>query len=193
MRGIRSTVAVVAAACALLVGVVPASATDTIPASGRFSFVTANGILPTWQDDDITLVGISPGSVTTSAYGTNARVTVPIIAKTSTANAAAGGFRLVNTTTNESVRCANPTIDTRARVVDCVLANGTNKELFAITAIGSRARVLGSSSVTRIFRDVELRILDQTTADYLNESLSTAVFSPSVSVGAGDLVVTYDR
>ena len=97
----RTTPRVLAAAAGLLgsalvlsaVITAPASAaTETIPASGTFSFVTANGILPTWEAGDIALVGVSPGSVVTSAYGTTARVSVPIIAKTGTANAAAGGL-----------------------------------------------------------------------------------------------------
>ncbi len=126
----------IAAACTLglaLVAAAPAHAVETLPASGTFSFSTANGILPTWAAEDIVLIGVSPGSVVTTSTGTTARVSLPIVAKTGTANAAAGGFRLSNTVTGESVRCSNPVIDTRARVVDCVLADGTNADLFAIT------------------------------------------------------------
>ena len=171
----------------------PAQATETLPASGTFSFSTANGILPTWSAEDIVLIGVSPGSVVTTSTATTARVSLPIIAKTGTANAAAGGFRLANTTTGESVRCSNPTIDTRARVVDCVLADGTNAELFTITAIKSRSRVIGSSTITTIFRGVTMRINGQEMADMLNEQLDTYAFSTSVTIGTGDLIVTRDR
>ena len=185
-----------ALACALGLGVAPlapAHAVDTLPASGSFRLTTANGILPTWAAEDIVLIGVSPGSVTTTLTGTNARLTLPIIAKTGTANAAAGGFRMSNTVTGESVRCSSPTIDTRARVVDCVLNDGTNATLFAITDISSRSRFRGSSTVTTIFRGVELRINGQDMADMLNKALSTYAFSPSVTIGTGDLVVTRDR
>lgn len=170
-----------------------AHATETLPAGGTFSFTTANGILPTWTSEDITLVGISPGSVVTAASNLTARVSVPIIAKTGTANAAGGGFRLNNTVTGASVRCSNPTIDTRARLVDCVLADGTNAALFTISAISSRSKVVGTSTITTIFRGVQLRINGQEQADFLNEELDTTTFSPYVTVGTGDLIVTRDR
>jgi hypothetical protein len=185
-----------ALACVLGLAVVaaaPAQAVETIPASGTFSFSTANGILPTWSAEDIVLVGVSPGSVVTTSTGTTARVSLPIVAKTGTANAAGGGFRLSNTATGESVRCSNPVIDTRARVVDCVLADGTNAELFTITSIRSRSRIVGSSTITTVFRGVTMRINGQDMADMLNEELSTYAFSPSVTVGTGDLIVTRDR
>jgi hypothetical protein len=186
----------IAIACALgltMLTATPAQAADTVPASGTFSFSTANGILPTWAQEDIILIGVSPGSVTTTTTGTTARVTLPIVAKTGSANAAAGGFRLTNTTTGVSVRCSSPTIDTIARVVDCVLADGTNASLFRISSIRSRSRVTGQSTVTAIYRGVQLRINGQAMADQLNKALGTYTFSPSVAVGIGDLVVTRDR
>ena len=190
----RRGILALAGALLLLASVAaPAQATETLPASGTFSFSTANGILPTWSAEDIVLIGVSPGSVVTTSTATTARVSLPIIAKTGTANAAAGGFRLANTTTGESVRCSNPTIDTRARVVDCVLADGTNAELFTITAIRSRSRVIGSSTITTIFRGVTMRINGQEMADMLNEQLDTYAFSTSVTIGTGDLIVTRDR
>ncbi len=188
--------AIIALGCALglcLTAVGPAQAVETLPASGSFRLTTANGILPTWNVEDIALIGVSPGYVVTTSTATTARLVLPIIAKTGTANAAAGGFRLANTSTGESVRCSSPTIDTRARVVDCVLSDGTNADLFAITDIASRSRFRGSSTVTTIFRGVELRINGQDMADMLNASLSTYAFSPSVTIGTGDLVVTRDR
>jgi hypothetical protein len=176
-----------------LAAAAPAQATETLPASGTFSFSTANGILPTWSAEDIVLVGVSPASVVTTSTGTTARVSLPIVAKTGTANAAAGGFRLSNVVTGESVRCSNPVIDTRARLVDCVLADGTNAKLFTITSIRSRSRITGSSTVTTIFRGVTMRLNGQAMADMLNEELSTYAFSPSVTIGTGDLIVTRDR
>ena len=194
MRSMARLLAPVVAATALAgLIVAPAHATETIPATGRFSFTTANGILPTWTSEQIALVGVSPGSVTTAANATNARVTVPIIAKTGTANAAGGGFRLLNADTGEVVRCSTPTIDTRARLVDCVLADGTNAALFTITEIATRSRVIGSTTITRIFRGVQLRLNGQEAADLLNEELSTTTFSPYVIIGTGDLIVTYDK
>jgi len=186
----------IALACALGLATVapaPAQAAETLPASGTFSFSTGNGILPTWTAEGIVLIGISPGSVVTTSTGTTARVSLPIVAKTGTANAAAGGFRLSNTATGASVRCSNPVIDTRARVVDCVLADGTNARVFTITSITSRSRVAGSSTTTTIFRGVRLRINGQAMADMLNKSLGTYAFSPSVTIGTGDLIVTRDR
>ena len=186
----------IAIACAIgltLLTASPAQAAETVPASGTFSFSTANGILPTWEQEDIILIGVSPGSVTTTTTGTTARVSLPIVAKTGSANAAAGGFRLTNTTTGESVRCSSPTIDTAARVVDCVLADGTNARLFVISGIRSRSQVKGLSTITAIYRGVQLRINGQAMADRLNKALSTYAFSPSVTVGIGDLVVTRDR
>jgi hypothetical protein len=187
---------VLAVVCALGLTVslaAPAQAAQTVPASGTFSFSTGNGILPTWAAEDIVLIGVSPGAVTTTSTGTTARVSLPIVAKTGTANAAAGGFRMLNTDTGESIRCSTPTIDTRARVVDCVLNDGTNADLFVISAIKSRARVTGTSTVTTIFRGIELRINGQDMADLLNEALSTYSFSPSVTIGTGDLIVARDR
>lgn len=185
-----------AAASALLVasGAVPASGAtiETVPAAGTFSFTTANGILPTWASEDIVIVGVSPGSVVTASSNLTARVSVPIIAKTGTANAAGGGFRLINTSTSASVRCSNPTIDTRARLVDCVLPDGTNRALFRISEIRTRSTVIGASTITTIFRGVQLRINGQAQADYLNDTLDSTSFSPYVTVGKGDLVVTRD-
>ena len=189
----RMVVAAAAVAVAVAGPLATAQALETLPASGTFSFTTGNGILPTWASEDIVLVGISPGSVVTASSNLTARVSVPIIAKTGTANAAGGGFRLVNTATGASVRCANPTIDTRARLVDCVLADGTNAALFTIPDIRTRSRVTGATTITTIFRGVQLRINGTKQADYLNDELDTTAFSPYVTVGTGDLIVTRDR
>lgn len=166
---------------------------DTVPATGAFSFTTGNGILPTWTSDDIVLIGVSPGSVTTAPSNLNARVTLPIVAKTGSANAAAGGFRLYNTTSGLGIRCSSPTIDTRAHVVDCVLPTGKNAALLAIRSMASVSQVKGSSTVTTIYRGMILRINGQQMADLLNTALDTTTFSPYVTVGSGDLIVTIDK
>lgn len=183
------------ACAAAAVAITPADAAPigTVPASGTFSFSTANGILPTWASEDIILVGVSPGSVTSAASNLTARVTVPIIAKTGSANAAGGGFRLYNFRTGVSVRCSNPTIDTRARLVDCVLPTGKNAALLSISSIASRARVFGESTLTWVYRGIVLGINGQAMADMLNTALDTTSFSPYVNVGTGDLIVTRDR
>ena len=69
---VRVRVAAVAAvvATALAVLAAPAQALppgETVPITGTFSMTTANGVLPTWEADDIALVGVSPGAVTTTA------------------------------------------------------------------------------------------------------------------------------
>lgn len=191
----RSRLAVLSIGMLALAGLVasPAQAAVTIPATGSFTLLTANGILPTWASEDIVLIGVSPGAVTTSTLSLNAQIALPIIAKTGTANAAAGGFRLNNITTGESVRCSNPTIDTRARVVDCVLNDGTSRPLFSIVAIRSWTRTIIGTTATTVFRDVVLRINGTRMADMLNEQLSTMTFSPYVTIGTGDLIVTRDR
>jgi hypothetical protein len=181
--------AVVLAVSALAAPAHAATLPDTVPASGSFAFTTGNGILPTWSSDDIVLIGVSPGSVTTSPSNLNARVRMPIVAKTGTANAAAGGFRLYNSTTLDSLRCSSPTIDTRANVIDCVLPSGQNAKMFAIVSTSSRSVINGSSTVTTIYRGMTLRINGQRIADML----STTTFSPYVTVGKGDLVVTVDK
>lgn len=196
MRVLRAAV-LVAAVVALLgpVGVAPAGAAvgqQTVPASGTFSFTTANGILPTWASDDIVLVGVSPGSVVTAASNLSSRVSVPIVAKTGSANAAAGGFRFYNSRTGANVRCSTPTIDTRARVVDCVLPTGKNAQILRISSIGKRSVVTGGSTITWVYRKLVLRINGQAMADMLNTALDSTAFSPYVTVGIGDLVVTRD-
>lgn len=194
MRRMLSVLGAVGVAMTALVAAPAGAATvETVPATGTFAFTTANGILPTWAAEDIILIGVSPGSVVTAASNLSARVSVPIVAKTGSANAAAGGFRLSNSASGSSVRCSNPVIDTKARVIDCVLPGGRNEALFAITNISTRSRVLGDSTMTWIFRGVSLRINGQDMADMLNDELDTTTFSPYVTVGVGDLVVTRER
>jgi len=172
--------------------VTPASATEkpTVEASGTFTFTTSPGILPTWESSGITLIGISPGSVITTTGGINARIILPVVAKTGTANATAGGFRFFNTETGRSVRCQVPTVDTRARQVDCVFADGTVRTLFVITSIADRFKVTDSTSVTTFFRGIDLSFIDSASAASLNTALNTNVFSSSVAIARGFLEVS---
>ena len=171
----------------------PAASADEVPADGTFSFTTGPGILPAWDSAGISLVGVSPGSVITNT-GTNiARVTLPLVAKSGTANAAAGGFRFINNETGEGFRCSNPTIDTRARVIDCVLPSGYNAAVFEISDIAERTKVNTDVTKTTIFRGMQLRIINREMAKRLNDELDTRVFSSSVVLGDGSLIVTRDR
>ena len=175
------------------VAVAPAATAAEVPATGTFSFTTGPGILPAWDSANISLVGVSPGSVITNT-GTNiARVTLPLVAKSGTANAAAGGFRFTNNDTGATFRCSNPTIDTRARVVDCVLPSGYNAAVFAITDIEERTRIDTDETKTTIFQGMTLQIINREMAIRLNDELDTNVFSASVVLGDGSLVVTRAR
>lgn len=174
-------------------GALPAQAAVTRPATGTFSFVTGNGVLPTWSLDDLALIGVSPGTVLTSSMGTSARVTLPVVARTGSAIAAGGGFRINNVATGATFRCSTPTIDVRANVVDCVLIGGDALQLFAITSVGQRTRVAGSSTSTDFYRGLTLRVNGQRAADLLNRTLGVSTFSPSVTVGIADLIVTQPR
>lgn len=193
--GIRALIMsfIVCAGLLLGIGAPAALAGETKPATGSLTFVTANGILPTWSADDLVIIGVSPGSAITTPFNTNTKVTLPVVARTGSAVAAAGGFRINNTDTNDTFRCSSPTIDVRANVIDCVLINGTNAALFAITGVGQRTRVTGSSTITEIYRGMTLRLNGQRMADMLNSALSVTTFSPSVTVAVADLVVTQNR
>jgi hypothetical protein len=162
----------------------------TVPASGVFSFTTNPGILTTWESAGISVIGIAPGSVITSSQSLNARITLPVVAKTGTANATSGGFRLLNSETGVSVRCQVPTVDTRARVVECILADGTRDTFFVITDIAQKLRVVEGVEMTSFFRGIDLSFLNMESATKLNRALSTNVFSASVSVARGEMEVT---
>lgn len=162
----------------------------TIPASGVFTFTTSPGILTTWEASGISVIGIAPGSVITSSQSLNARITLPVVAKTGTANATAGGFRLLNTKTGESVRCQVPTVDTRARLVECILADGSRDLFFVITDIAAKLRLSDGTEMTTFFRGIDLSFVDAASANKLNQALRTNVFSASVSVARGEMEVT---
>jgi hypothetical protein len=67
MRAPRSIAVLLAAGALAFMGFAPAAhAADTKPATGSFTFVTANGILPTWSSDDLVIIGVSPGSALTT-------------------------------------------------------------------------------------------------------------------------------
>jgi hypothetical protein len=187
----RSSCAVAAALLALIPAV-PASA-EEVPAEGSFTFTTGPGILPAWDSAGISIVGVSPGSVITNTSTKTARVILPLVAKAGTANAAAGGFRFLNTETGDSFRCSNPTIDTRARVIDCVLPSGYNSTVFAITDIEGRAKANTGTTKTTIFQGMRIQIINREMANRLNDELDTNVFSTSVILADASLIVTRDR
>lgn len=172
-------------------GFVQSGATQA--ASGTFTFTTANGILPTWASAGLVISAVDPGRAITLGGNTSATVTLPIVAKTGTANAAAGGFRLTNTETAKTIRCSSPTIETTARVIDCVLNDGSNARLFAISSIDETRITTGVFTRTTVFEGMQIRVNGTAMADLLNDELSTNVFSPSVTFARGNLDVTRAR
>lgn len=169
-----------------------AKARTTQDASGRFTFTTGNGIVPTWDAANVRITGVSPGSAITNAQATKARVSIPVVAINGSAVFAAGGFRITNTDTGDFINCATPAIDTRARVIDCSV-QGTNLRLFRISSMSRPVRVNGRYTTTTIYRDVELRVASSQMAKLMNARLSVNLFSPYVVVGVGELTVTTDR
>lgn len=189
-------VALASLATAYLALTAPAQATaaigpqHTTPVDGTFTLSTAPGVLPTLALADISLVGVSPGEVRTSANNVTAEVTLPVVAQTRSAYAMAGGFRLINTDTNAAVRCQVPTVDTQARVVTCVLTDTTTFTLFTITDIAARSRVRTPDGHTRHFRGMTLKIYDANAAARLNDVLDTNAFSDSVTFATAELLAT---
>jgi len=173
--------------------IAPSAHADEIPANGNFTFTTGPGILPAWDSAGVSLVGVSPGSVITNTITNTARVNLPVISKSGTANATAGGFRFVNTESGESFRCSVPVVDTRARVIDCVLPSGYNSAVFEISTIAERTKVNTTATKTTIFQGMELRIINREMANRLNDELDTSVFSASVVLGSGSLIVSRAR
>jgi hypothetical protein len=168
---------------------------ETVPATGSFTFTTSPGVLPAWNSANISMTAISPGSLTQLTATASQRLELPVVAKTGSANALSGGFRLTNTKTRESLNCLIPTVDTKARVLDCVTIGAgavweTNRVFFAISEIGFRERGTNNSETTSTFRDMNFVVASTTMADYLNEQLSTTVFTTSVSIATGTLETT---
>ena len=163
---------------------------NTQDATGAFAMTTAPGILPALTSAGITLEAISPGTRTTSVTTANTRISLPVVAKTGTANATAGGFKFTNTKTRESITCFIPTIDTRARVIDCKLNTGFNDTIFLIETIGSREFLSNGSIRTAVFTNMTIKVKSAMTAQTLNDTLDTTVFSSSVVFATGNLTVT---
>jgi hypothetical protein len=159
-------------------------------ATGAFDMTTAPGILPALTSAGITFEAISPGTKTTSVSAATTRISLPVVAKTGTANATAGGFKFTNTKTRESISCFIPTIDTRARVIDCKLNTGFNDTMFLIETIATREFVSNRSIRTAVFTGMTIKVKSAMTAQTLNDTLDTTVFSSSVTFATGNLIVT---
>jgi hypothetical protein len=163
----------------------------TVPATGAFVLTTAPGVVPAWQGAKIVLTAISPASVTDLTVTATSRLTLPVVAKTGSANAMSGGFRLTNTETRETIRCLIPTLDTKARVLDCVVNVDQNLQPFVIETIKSRVSELIGTTRTTQFTGIEFKVASKEVADSLNEALSTTVFTTSVVIATGDLTVSW--
>ena len=170
-----SALVVMAAASVMLAGPSSALEPGTGPAEGTFTFKTGNGILPTWNSESLRLTGVSPGSAITNATSTSAPITLPI------------------TDTGAFVNCATPVVDTRARVIDCVLRGGTNLPLFAFESIAGRSFGLIGDTGSADYTGMVMRVAGQRAADFLNKELGTNAFSPYVTLATAELSLTYPR
>lgn len=188
----RRLTAVLSVLVITVIGIPSPAYAQESPAAGSALITTGPGVLPAWTSAGITIVGINPGSVTTSRFSTSATINLPVVARASTANATAGGFRITNTSTGKSFRCLVPTIDTRALVVDCLTDMGYNTALFSIDSIATRQRFTSPATSTLIFQDMDLR-LTPNAVNILNTQLSTTVFTTSVRAATGELIVSQER
>jgi len=164
---------------------------NTLPATGSFTLNTAPGIVPAWEREDIVLTAISPATATDLSVTATTKLTMPVVAKTGSAVALSGGFRLTNTQTRETIRCMIPTVDTKALVLDCIVNVDENLQIFAIEKIRSRSSDAGFDTRTSQFTGMEFKVASIATADKMNKALSTSVFTPSVVIAVGDLTVTW--
>jgi hypothetical protein len=164
---------------------------NTLPATGSFTLNTAPGIVPAWEREDIVLTAISPATATDLSVTATSKLTMHVVAKTGSAVALSGGFRLTNTQTRETIRCMIPTVDTKALVLDCIVNVDENLQIFAIDKIRSRSSDAGFDSRTSQFTGMEFKVASIATADKMNKALSTSVFTPSVVIAVGDLTVTW--
>lgn len=162
----------------------------TQEATGAFAMTTGPGITPALTSAGIKFEAISPGTRTTSVTTATTRISLPVVAKTGTANATAGGFKFTNTKTRESISCFIATVDTRARVIDCKLNTGYNDTFFEIEDIESREFLSNNSIRTSVFTGMTIKVKSELTAQTLNDTLSTTVFSNSVTFATGNLTVT---
>lgn len=182
---------------ALLIGAVSGTVAhaytnpNTVPATGSFALTTAPGIVPAWEREDIVLTAISPATGTDLSVAATTKLTMPVVAKTGSAVALSGGFRLTNTQTRETIRCMIPTVDTKALVLDCIVNVDENLQIFAIDKIRSRSSDVGFDSRTSQFTGMEFKVASLATADKMNKALSTSVFTPSVVIAVGDLNVSW--
>lgn len=165
---------------------------NTIPATGTFTLTTAPGIVPAWEREAIVLTSIFPASVTGLSITATTRLTMPVVAKTGSANALSGGFRLTNSKTRASVRCVIPTLDTKARVLDCITDSNLNENLLSIDSIRSRTSQLVGTTRTTEFTGMEFRVASSDAAAALNKALSTTVFTTSVILATGELDVSWE-
>jgi hypothetical protein len=167
----------------------------TIVATGELILTTSPGILPAWDAARIELTAIPPASLTELTTSAAQRLELPVVAKTGSANALSGGFRFTNTKTREVVNCLIPTIDTKARVLDCVTIGAgqvweTTKIFFEISKIKSWTAFNADGQRTSLLTGIEFKIPDDGTANFFNDKLSTTVFSTSVTIATGTLDVT---
>jgi hypothetical protein len=183
---------------ALLIGAVSGTVAhaytnpNTVPATGSFALTTAPGIVPAWEREDIVLTAISPATGTDLSVAATTKLTMPVVAKTGSAVALSGGFRLTNTQTRETIRCMIPTVDTKALVLDCIVNVDENLQIFAIDKIRSRSSDVGFDSRTSQFTGMEFKVASIATADKMNKALSTSVFTPSVVIAIGNLLVSWE-
>ena len=181
---------------AVAVGLNPAQAepsTTASPASGAFSFTTGPGILTTWAYNSIKVTGASPAAYIPKNNGTQAFALFPVVAHEKTAVFTGGSIRITNTKTGDYINCLNPAVDTLVRVVDCVMPDRTNMQLFAISDMASVRSLPTIYSVNTSYTGMELKIASQEVADYMNLKLHTNTFSPSVVFATGELTVSYPR
>jgi hypothetical protein len=196
-NSIRAAFGAALASGSLLIGAVSGTVAhaytnpNTLPATGSFTLNTAPGIVPAWEREDIVLTAISPATATDLSVTATTKLTMPVVAKTGSAVALSGGFRLTNTQTRETIRCMIPTVDTKALVLDCIVNVDENLQIFAIDAIKSRSSEVGLDSRTTQFTGMAFKVASIATADQLNKALSTSVFTSSVVIATGDLTVTW--
>lgn len=164
-----------------------------VPATGSFSFTTGPGILTTWDYNNIKLSTAAPAAYSTKNNGTQGIAGFPVVARQRTATFTGGQIRITNSKTGEFINCLNPAVDVLVKVVDCVMADKTNKRLFTIAKIGSVKTLTSIYTTTTSYTGLDLKIADQATADWMNAKLRTNSFSPSVVFATGELISTYSN
>jgi hypothetical protein len=192
----KSIVSTAVATAALIAGsaLLPSAAhAEPIPATGAFSFTTGPGILSTWAYNSLRVTTTLPTVSVSRNNGTQITSVFPVVAVEKTANFTGGQIRITNTKTSDYINCLNPAVDVAVKVVDCVMADKTNKRLFAIAKIGSTKTLNSVYTTTNSYTGIDLKILYQATADWMNAKLKTNTFSPSVVFATGELTVTYGK